>query len=225
MRNELRGHTVKLSQSSALFDYNRYSRVSRYVWCMARLLLIMRAKSFTAAKTQNICPELLDTARQFVMRDVQRASEMEKDLQNTSEINSKGKYSRLHPVRNELGIWIVGTRLLRNNPMAVDPSTLPILLPSDHPLTLTLVREAHIASGHRGRDITLAKFRQDYWCTNGLKLAKKVVNNCQKCCLRDAKFLQQQMGVLPRERVSPGPPFNCVMVDFFGPYLIRGEVE
>jgi len=63
----------------------------------------------------------------------------------------------------------------------------------------------------------LAKLRQDYWCNNGPKLARKVVNNRQKCCLRDTKFFQQQIGVLPRERVMPDPPFNCVIVDFLGP--------
>lgn len=33
------------------------------------------------------------------------------------------------------------------------------------------------------------------------------------------------MGILPTERLQPQPPFNSVMIDLFGPYLARGEVQ
>jgi hypothetical protein len=33
------------------------------------------------------------------------------------------------------------------------------------------------------------------------------------------------MGALPLERLKIGPPFNSVMIDLFGPYLVRGEVQ
>jgi hypothetical protein len=33
------------------------------------------------------------------------------------------------------------------------------------------------------------------------------------------------MGLLPKERLIPGPPFNNVMIDLFGPYKIRGEAQ
>ena len=33
------------------------------------------------------------------------------------------------------------------------------------------------------------------------------------------------MGMLPLERLTPSPPFDQVMVDFFGPYLVRGETQ
>jgi hypothetical protein len=33
------------------------------------------------------------------------------------------------------------------------------------------------------------------------------------------------MGALPVERLKPQPPFNKVMVDLFGPYRVRGEVQ
>jgi len=59
---------------------------------MARLLVIMKAKCFIATKTQNIFPELLKTAKQFVIRDVQEASGNDKDLQNTSDVHAIGKY-------------------------------------------------------------------------------------------------------------------------------------
>ena len=45
------------------------------------------------------------------------------------------------------------------------------------------------------------------------------------CKLREAKFQQQQMGLLPDARLKPSPAFNHVMLDLFGPYSVRGEVQ
>jgi Mor family transcriptional regulator len=217
-------HAAEPSATTSLFDYSKYSRLGPYVWCMARIYLALKTK-FKRAKTKDITPEVLEKARRLVMRDVQQSSGMANELRTCSSRKKGGKYSQLHPVEDDLGVWIVGTRLLRNNPMAVTPSTLPILLDKDHPITSVIMREAHIDSLHRGRDVTLARFRQEYWTPSGSKLARKIVNDCQKCRLRDVKLLDQKMGTLPVERLLPGPPFNNVMVDFFGPYLVRGEVE
>ena len=33
------------------------------------------------------------------------------------------------------------------------------------------------------------------------------------------------MGQLPLERLKPTPPFTNIMIDLFGPYMVRGEVQ
>ena len=33
------------------------------------------------------------------------------------------------------------------------------------------------------------------------------------------------MGRLPEARLKPAPPFTYTMVDLFGPYVVRGEVQ
>ena len=33
------------------------------------------------------------------------------------------------------------------------------------------------------------------------------------------------MGLLPEARLKPSPTFNHVMLDLFGPYTVRGEVQ
>ena len=78
------------------------------------------------------------------------------------------------------------------------------------------MQRAH-RQGHRGRDGTLAKFREMYWVT--------VKHNCQLCKLRQAKLLQQEMGQLPEARLKPAPSFTHVILDLFGPYVVRGEVQ
>lgn len=56
-------------------------------------------------------------------------------------------------------------------------------------------------------------------------MAKSVVNSCQLCKKRFPQLLQQSMGMLPKERLQPAPPFTNVMLDLFGPYSVRGEVQ
>ena len=119
----------------------------------------------------------------------------------------------------------MGQRLKNKNPMTVD-SSLQKLLPYRHHVTRLFMQRAH-TSVHRGRDATLARFRQLYWVTQGSKLAQSIKSKCQMCKLREAKFLEQQMGQLPEARLKPAPAFNHVMIDLlnFGPYSVRGEVQ
>lgn len=49
--------------------------------------------------------------------------------------------------------------------------------------------------------------------------------NCQQCKLRGANFLERQMGLLPEARLKPAPAFNHIMLDLFGPYMVRRKVQ
>jgi hypothetical protein len=203
-----------------LIDYERFSSFSRLVWSIARVIGVLRAKSFRGLSMDCIGPGLLQEATNVVLRNVQQT--MAGDLGS-----KRSRYSKLVPVRNDRGLWCTGKRLVRCNPMSTvnDNDNLQILLPSGHKLVELLLRQAHIDSGHRGRDATLARFRQRFWIVQGSKVARKVVSSCQLCRLREARFLEQEMGLLPDERLKVGPPFNSVMIDLFGPYMVRGEIQ
>ena len=99
------------------------------------------------------------------------------------------------------------------------------LLPTHHHLTRLLMDRAHEKSGHRGRDGTLARFRQKYWVAQGSKVAQSSKSKCQMFKLCDIKFGEQQMGRLPESQLKSAPPFNYTMVDFFGPYEVPREVQ
>ena len=104
-------------------------------------------------------------------------------------------------------------------------SSLQRLLPSKHPAARLFMQRAHQAGGHGGRDATLTRFRMHYCTPQGSKLARLVKEKCQLCKLHDAKFLEQPMGLLPEATLKPAPTFNHVMLDLFGPYTVRGEVQ
>ena len=78
------------------------------------------------------------------------------------------QYRRLNPVKDHRGLWVVGGRMTLSFP----DGHLPVLLPTKHKYTGLLMREAHVASCHRGRDATLARFRIGYWTPQGSKLAR-----------------------------------------------------
>ena len=156
------------------------------------------------------------------MKDVQKS--VETKLKKSDSRNGKGgQFAKLRPVQDANGLWVVGERLIRHNAMTSD-SSLPKLLPTRHTASHLFMERTHRA-GHRGRDATLARFRTHYWVPRGSKLAQSVKQNCQLCKLYDDKFLEQRMGLLPEARLKPSPAFNHVMLDLFGPYTVRGEVQ
>ena len=56
-------------------------------------------------------------------------------------------------------------------------------------------------------------------------MSKNICESCQQCRLTKAKLMKQIMGKMPPERFMPSPPFTSVVVDYFGPYSVRGEVQ
>jgi hypothetical protein len=223
-RSELPGekkksvHVTETSVEASLLniiDVTRFSSINKLVRVIARLIAVAKLKSFKGGSDIHINSEAIQAADKKLILAVQ--STMLVDLE-------ANKYRSLHPVKNQEGLWIVGTRLLRYNPMTPD-SEPQILMPNDHYVTHLYMRDAHVSGGHRGRDSSLARFRQRFWTSHGGKLAWTVKTKCQLCKLRDVKLLEQQMGLLPESRLKPSPPFNHVMLDLFGPYKVRGEVQ
>ena len=201
---------------SNCIDYKKFSSIDKLYWVVARILGVFQAKSFKGGNSLLVSPELLRKAEGLVVKDVQ------KDVQEEAS-KPNGSFSSLQPKLNNEGFWIIGTRL-HSNPMTPDGESQK-LMPYHHPVTHLLMRAAHEKGGHRGRDSTLARFRHLYWVSRGSKLAGLIKGQCQLCKLREPKLLNQQMGEIPDDRLTPSPPFTKVMTDLFGPYKVKGEVQ
>jgi hypothetical protein len=198
--------------------YGRFKSLSTATWVVARVRKAIRQRSFSAGKTANILVTDLRDARRFLIKEAQHKLIPE-------FTKPKGKFLRLKPAVTESGLWIVGGRFRHSDPTTSLKTHTPALLPTNHPLTQMAMAEAHQHSGHRGRDATLARFREEFWTPHGARVAASVVFQCQECKLRDPKLLSQGMAPLPKERLTIGPPFNHTMVDLFGPVLVSGEVQ
>ena len=118
-------------------------------------------------------------------------------------------------------LWVVGLCISDHSPLTPDNKP-QILLPRNHHYTKLCMLEAHRLSGHRRRDATVARFRSRFWTSHASKMSKNIWKSCQQCRLTQAKLMKQIMGMMPPERLMPSPPFTSVMVDYFGPYSVRG---
>ncbi|CAB3998608.1 Hypothetical predicted protein [Paramuricea clavata] len=184
---EKKVHVVAAAASveALLIDYERFSSINKAIWVVARLLNIAK-KSFKGGRTLSISVKQLQEAENFIVKEVQKSFESE--LTKTDRKGRKGgRFACFNPVQDESGLWVVGQRLKNKNPMTVD-SSLQKLLPYRHHVTRLFMQRAH-TSGHRGRDATLARFRQLYWVTQGSKLAQSI--NQSRVNVRCASYEKQ----------------------------------
>ena len=197
-------------------NLENFSSIKKARLALARVLGILKCRSFFGGCSSNLTPELLKHADLIFV----------KAAQTDFELDQKGmakRFKYLNPVKTEENIWIVGVRMARFNPLSYGGKS-QMLLPTTNKLTNLLMKEAH-EKGHLGKDATLAKFRESYWTPHGDKVAKSIKNKCQTCKLRSPILNSQCMGQLPIARLKPSTPFNHTMIDFMGPFLVRGEVQ
>ena len=200
----------------SLINYENVSSFLKAVRVVARIIGIARHKSFRGGHIDNISTETFKQAEKFLLLDAQKKVDL-----------SLKQYKTLNPTRNADGLWVVGAnRLACSNPLNTTGirADLPVFIPKGHPLAELAMKDAH-CRGHRGRDATVSLFRNRFWTPSGSRLGKKVKDKCHLCRLRNGVLMKQIMGSLPIERTKPSPPFNHSMVDIFGPYQVRGEIQ
>ncbi|XP_072023349.1 uncharacterized protein [Amphiura filiformis] len=107
-----------------------------------------------------------------------------------------------------------------------EETKFPIILPRKSFITDLIMHSAHEITGHGGRNFMLAHLYEKYWIIGANSLARRVIHKCVICRKQRARVCEQQMADLPQDRVTAeNPPFTCVGVDYFGPFLVkRGDL-
>ena len=158
--------------------------------------------------------------KQLLIKYAQK--EMEQELKLAE--SGKGRFRRLAPMLDDDGLWRVGSRVRHHVPFTTD-SKLPLLLPTDHTITLQVMRSAHRHS-HVAQDGTLCRFRmQGYWAVRAGSLAKKVAAACVPCRKNSHKTIYQPLGEIPAEQLKQPVAWGHCQIDLFGPYHCRGDVN
>ena len=173
--------TALAEAEDCLNDISKFSKFSKLIWVLTRIIGVAKCKSFKDGSTSHITPQLLQEAKNFLIQCVQK--ELDREIQKKDTKGRRGgRYKALNPLKDEGGYYVVGRRLKVKNPMTPD-NTLQRLLPTHHHLTRLLMDRAHKESGHRGRDGTLARFRQKYWVAQGSRLLNhpKASVRCVSC--------------------------------------------
>lgn len=96
----------------------------------------------------------------------------------------------------------------------------PILLSSSHVICKLLFNMYHLRLLHPGPQLLIATIRHHFYPIGGRNLAKKVTQQCVRCCRIKASTIQPMMGNLPEQRLHLEFPFLDSGVDYAGPIMI-----
>lgn len=193
-----------------IIDTKRYSSYDKMVKVTTIVLGIARVRSFKVGNIIND-GECYRVAEEELIKFAQR------QLNNWSV-----RFRRLGPWKNKDGLIVVGDRLEEWFKMPWNQSEL-VLLPADSHFTYLYVLKIH-NEDHRVSS-TVARVRRRFWIPQLTKIVRRIRRACVTCRKLDDKTVQQKMGSLPLDRMTPSPPFYITYLDFFGPMQIRDTVK
>ena len=137
---------------------------------------------------------------------------------NEVAVGKTSSIYRLDPFVDK-GVLRVGGRL--NNADIPHESKHPIILPRKSNVTTLIIRDAHERLGHAGRGHVLARLREKYWIVGANSAVHQLISSCVTCRRTKAPPQDQKMADLPKDRLTPAPPFTYVGVDYFGPFTTK----
>ena len=130
--------------------------------------------------------------------------------------------NKLHQVDAFLqdGIIRVGGRLKEAS--MSEGKRHPIILPREGHLTNLVIDYYHRKVHHQGRGMTQNAIRSHgYWIVGGSRAVARRIKKCVTCRKVRRPNEEQRMADLPKERVTPSPPFTYTGLDCFGPFLVK----
>ncbi|XP_038106933.1 uncharacterized protein LOC119766449 [Culex quinquefasciatus] len=201
------------------------SRFSSYISLIRAVALARRfTRRFNKEAKQTygyVTLKELREAEGVIVRLVQRttfAEEIE-DLLAEKSVSAHSRLRWFNPHIDEAGVLRVGGRLQHSK----EPPGRkhPMVLPAKHRFTELLFKYYHVLLLHGGPQLVLTSVRAKYWPLGGKDLVRLVIHKCKKCYLAKPTSIQQQMGNLPKARVTVSRPFSQTGVDYFGPVYVK----
>lgn len=125
----------------------------------------------------------------------------------------------LHPFLDSRGLLHVGGREQHSGRSFSRQH--PIILPGAHPITTNIIRTEHVRLLHGGPTLVTSSLSGHYHIIGSRKVVHSVIRGCMRCRRTLTRPQPQILGQLPIERVTPGPVFEKVGVDYAGPISIK----
>ncbi|GFU47083.1 integrase catalytic domain-containing protein [Trichonephila clavipes] len=140
-------------------------------------------------------------------------------LKKGKGVSKTSKLKALDPFLDENSLLRVGGRLC--NADLPFEAKYQIIIPSKHKFTKLLFEHMHKKFFHIGAQGLVHQIIMQFWPINGKGIARKTVHDCIACFRQKPTGVDQLMGNLPSERVTPSAPFLNSGVDFCGPFQIK----
>ena len=164
---------------------------------------------------RSINHEDLERAKRKIVTVVQKSyfpSEV-RSLREGKPMKASSEIIKLRPVMKEDKVMRVGGRISMA-PISTDAMN-PMILPKGHHICTILVRHIHEVNGHCGVEQVLSLVREQFWIVKARVTIKKILRRCIHCKKQMAPKMNQQMGELPKVRLTPyEPPFTYCGVDY-----------
>lgn len=209
----------------------RFSQEILGKYCSFSRLLHVVAYCFRFAdncrqqKSNRIIGPLLVTeihkARDWIFKEVQRETFQQEiqALRKGQPVNKKSSIVSLNPFIDQDGIIRVGGRIQQSELPTEQKHS--IILPNKHKVTRLLIMQEHLKNLHAGPQLLLSILRQSVWILQGRVTIRSVLSKCVTCFRVRPRMACQQMGQLPKARVTPNQPFTVTGIDYCGPFLAK----
>ncbi|UYV80775.1 hypothetical protein LAZ67_19001706, partial [Cordylochernes scorpioides] len=161
-----------------------------------------------------ISQEELDSAQKSLVKIIQSESIGEEDP----------KMKQLHAFQDKEGLWRVKTRIVNRNDDEL--FRLPILIPTNHPVTELIVKSVHEKMYHCGAQTLRSVLREKFWIPKARQLVRHVIHKCPLCRRFETKRVDVPEASLPQHRVRDVVVFEVTGIDLGGPlYLEDGQKQ
>lgn len=200
--------------------YSSFTKLLRTTALIRRFLHNSKPPNRDRRRSGMVTTAELREATETLVRIAQeeRFSQDFADIARDGQVRRNSRLKALSPLVSN-GILRVGGRL-RNAPVTYNQRH-PTILPDKHPLTDLILQFYHLNNLHAGPQLMTAAVRNRFWPLRVRNLARQVVHSCIKCFRCKPAVLEQLMGELPPERVTPTFAFLRTGVDYCGPFLYR----
>ena len=206
-------HVIKLLANE--MDINRFSKLCLLLNTTDRLMKLFKGFKQNGDKADvDILPEDIQLAENLWISSAQ-----ENNNHDLQEI----KYKKLQ-LYVKYGILVVTGRTEQWMEATWNKQYF-VLLPKDHRFSYLVALHVHNSTGHLGTEATIAKIRSKYWIIGIRGLVKSIIHKCVRCKIKFKRMTEQKMCTLPIERIKPSPAFQNVGIDYFGPFVTKGEVQ
>lgn len=210
----------------------RYSNWIRLVRSIAilRHVLLTKDSCEHSPRRWHYCPQSLNSgtlksAEIHILKEIQRSefSEEVECLIKEKPISKGSSIISLAPFLDSDGLLRVGGRISAAQKL-VGLDVHPIIIPKKSHIATLLTRHFHEKVSHQGQKITEGKIRSSgFWIIGAKRLIASEIHHCVTCRKLRGSFCKQKMANIPKDRLTPGPPFSFVGVDTFGPWDVTAR--
>ena len=214
-------HTT-VADHSPVIPVDRYSSFDRLKRVTAWILrFVHNCQNHAEKKSSSLSVCELKAAERYWIKIVQNTHFLEEinSLKKQIPLRSSSPLLSLHPFVDSSGLLRVGGR--RELSMSPYRSKHPIILVGKHPLTRLIVRTEHLRLIHAGPTLLASSLSRQYHIVGGRNVVRSITRACVTCRRNAIRPQPQMFGQLPIERITPGPVFDKVGVDYAGPVLIK----